>query len=137
MGSPCPEKLQSCGQIRTDQSDLVRLQLPPLTRDESYPLTQDVSRGLRRYIFKNRTPLENFPELVDQCEGQPEGHTTMSPPWSYVNIASNVPVRESHIFKTSTEGRQLCKHARRWMAREAFRQDPGRTNVEKCDGERC
>ena len=40
----------------------------------------------------------------------------MSPPWSYVNVASNVPVRERHIFKTSTEGRQLRKHARRRKA---------------------
>jgi len=44
-------------------------------------------------------------------------HTTMSPPWSYVNGISDRPVRSSHIFKTSTEGRQLCRHARRRMTR--------------------
>jgi len=79
---------------------------PPLIMDESYPLTQDVSRGITRYTFKSRTPLKiSRNSRPKQKTRRP---TMMSPPWPHVNGTNDGPVRDSHIFKTSSGGRQLC-----------------------------
>ena len=89
-------------------------------------MTQDVSKGIRRYIFKNRTPSKNFKISRPMPPvRRTKGHATMSPPWPYVNVAGNGPVRERHILKTSTGSTQ----ENGWLERPS-----GRIQKDKCGG---
>lgn len=95
---------------------------PTIDKRRVIPIDARCEQGNKKIQIQEQNTFRRI-SRISRPMRRTRGHTTMSPPWSYVNVASNVPVslKESHIFKTSTEGKQLCKHARRRMAREAFR----------------